>query len=202
MATNAAMVLAKPAAMKSRDLAALLADRLAQHSDVTEATVADKVATILPSACASAVENAETLVGAKVLVIDDELSVRVGMRVLLESWGCRVAACNCLAEAQLLLDDASDVDLIVADFRLPRHENGIETVRRLRERLGDVPALMVSGDTAPERLREAQASGLPFLHKPVSPEKLRETMLAVLRRSKAEDAAALRAVRNKRGALS
>ncbi len=34
------MVLAKPAAMKSRDLAALLADRLVQHSDVTEATVA------------------------------------------------------------------------------------------------------------------------------------------------------------------
>jgi signal transduction histidine kinase/CheY-like chemotaxis protein len=151
---------------------------------------------------ASAVENAETLAGAKVLVIDDELSVRVGMRVLLESWGCRVAACSCLAEAQPLLDDALDVDLIVADFRLPRHENGIETVRRLRERLGDVPALMVSGDTGPERLREAQASGLPFLHKPVSPEKLRETMLAALRRSKTEEAAARRAVRNDGGALS
>jgi arginyl-tRNA synthetase len=40
LSTNAAMVLAKPAAMKSRDLAALLAERLAAHSDVTEATVA------------------------------------------------------------------------------------------------------------------------------------------------------------------
>jgi hypothetical protein len=42
--------------------------------------------------------------------------------------------------------------------------------------------MMVSGDTAPERLREAQASGLPFLHKPVPAEKLRQTMLALLRR--------------------
>lgn len=130
-------------------------------------------------------DDAGALVGAKVLVIDDELSVRVGMRTLLESWGCRVAACSGFDEAQRLLDDyALAVDLIVADFRLPQHENGIETVRRLRVRLGDVPALMVSGDTAPERLREAQASGLPFLHKPVPADKLKQTLLAVLRAEK------------------
>jgi two-component system, sensor histidine kinase len=40
----------------------------------------------------------------------------------------------------------------------------------------------VSGDTAPERLREAQASGLPILHKPVPADKLRDTMLAALHR--------------------
>jgi len=128
-------------------------------------------------------EDADALDGISVMVIDDEPGVRLGMRALLESWGCRVAACSGLAEARQLLDEhAPDIGVIVADFRLPQNENGIETVRRLRERLGDVPALMVSGDTAPERLREAQASGLPFLHKPVSPEKLKETMLAVLRR--------------------
>lgn len=130
-----------------------------------------------------AVDDSRALVGARVLVIDDEPTVRVGMRSLLESWECRVMACSGLVEAQRLLDEYGfDVDVIVADFRLPQHENGIETVRRLRARLGDVPALMVSGDTAPERLREAQASGLPFLHKPVSADKLKETMLAVLRR--------------------
>ncbi len=130
----------------------------------------------------SPADDAGALVGTTVLVVDDELSVRLGMRTLLESWGCRVAACSGYVEAERLLDDyALDVDVIVADFRLPQHENGIETVRRLRARLGDVPALMVSGDTAPERLREAQASGLPFLHKPVSADKLRETMLAALR---------------------
>lgn len=130
-----------------------------------------------------AADDAGALAGVRVLVIDDELSVRLGMRTLFESWGCRVAACSGFDEAKRLLDDfALEVDLIVADFRLPQHENGIETVHRLRARLGDVPALMVSGDTAPERLREARASGLPLLHKPVSADKLRDTMLAVLRR--------------------
>ena len=149
---------------------------------VTLARVAGE-STLQHAPLAQTVDDSRALVGAKVLVIDDEPSVRVGMRTLLESWGCRVTACSGLVEAQRLLDDyALDVEVIVADFRLPQHENGIETVRRLRARLGDVPALMVSGDTAPERLREAQASGLPFLHKPVSADKLKETMLAVLRR--------------------
>ncbi len=149
---------------------------------LTLARVADS--SPLPQASrAPAADDASALVGARVLVIDDETSVRVGMRGLLESWGCRVMTCSGFDEAQRLLDDyALGVDVIVADFRLPQHENGIETVRRLRARLGDVPALMVSGDTAPERLREAQASGLPFLHKPVSAEVLKKTMLAVLRR--------------------
>jgi len=132
---------------------------------------------------AFAATDSAVLAGAKVLVVDDEPSVRVAMRTLLESWGCRVAVCSGFVEAERLLDDcALEVDVIVADFRLPQHENGIETVRRLRARLGDVPGLMVSGDTAPERLREAQASGLPLLHKPVSADTLKQTMLELLRR--------------------
>lgn len=127
--------------------------------------------------------NGAALDGVYVLVIEDEPAGRIGMRSLLEQWGCRVAACGGGDEAELLLDQhAPDVDLIVADFRLRQHENGIDTVRRLRTRLGNVPALLVTGDTAPERLREAQASGLPLLHKPVSAEKLKETMLAALQR--------------------
>ena len=67
-------------------------------------------------------------------------------------------------------------------FRLRQNESGVDTIRRLRERLGDVPALLVTGDTAPERLREAQASGLPLLHKPVQGDTLVQAMLAALQR--------------------
>ena len=37
-----------------------------------------------------------------------------------------------------------------------------------------VPAAIVTGDTSPERLREARASGHRLLHKPVAAEQLRE----------------------------
>jgi len=36
-----------------------------------------------------------------------------------------------------------------------------------------ISAFLIGGDTAPERLREAQESGHHMLHKPVSPRKLR-----------------------------
>jgi CheY-like chemotaxis protein/anti-sigma regulatory factor (Ser/Thr protein kinase) len=136
----------------------------------------------LPSSGGEAVPR--VLDGARVLVIDDESDVRAGMRALLEQLGCRVSVCSGYADAERMLDHEGleDVHLIVSDFRLRRHESGIDTVRRLRERLGNVPALLVSGDTAPERLREAQSSGLPLLHKPVAPEKLMEAMLAALGR--------------------
>ena len=136
-----------------------------------------------PAVIAALDADAAALEGRHILVLDDEPAVRVGMRELLELWGCRVAACSGYEEAQRLLDDFDlDVDVIVADLRLRQHENGIETVRRLRERVGDVPALLVTGDTAPERLREAQASGLPLLHKPVSGENLKQEIVAALKR--------------------
>ena len=124
------------------------------------------------------------LKGIRVLVIDDEPGVRAGMRTLLEELGCRVSVCSGYADADRLIDQdgLEDVEIIVSDFRLRRHESGIDTVRRLRERLGAVPALLVSGDTAPERLREAQSSGLPLLHKPVSADRLLGAMRAALSR--------------------
>jgi two-component system, sensor histidine kinase len=126
---------------------------------------------------------AAALEGTRVLVIDDEPAVRTAMQTLLETWGCRVTACASLDEAQRALDSQDGgADLILADLRLRNEENGIETVRRLRARLGEVPALLISGDTAPERLREAEASGLPLLHKPVPAETLRSQLLALLAR--------------------
>lgn len=44
----------------------------------------------------------------------------------------------------------------------------------MREVAGtEIPAALISGDTAPESVREAKASGHPVLLKPVTPAKLR-----------------------------
>jgi hypothetical protein len=45
----------------------------------------------------------------------------------------------------------------------------------------DIPAALVTGDTAPDRLREARESGLILLHKPVSNIKLRATVGNLIR---------------------
>jgi signal transduction histidine kinase len=110
-----------------------------------------------------------------VAVIDDEAAILDGMRVLLENWGCRVLTATSGAEVlQLLSARQHTPDLIVSDYRLRDGENGIALIRAIQAAWGaTIPGVLISGDTAPERLHEAQESGFHLLHKPVSPAKLR-----------------------------
>ncbi|HAF43723.1 MAG TPA: hybrid sensor histidine kinase/response regulator [Gallionellaceae bacterium] len=109
---------------------------------------------------------------ASVLVIDDDEIVRDGMLQLLCDWGCECEAVESIEEA-LAIARLRPPDVIISDYRLRKQRTGVEAIAAVRELLGaNLPALLITGDTAPERLREAQASGIPLLHKPVSPGKL------------------------------
>ncbi len=115
----------------------------------------------------------DLLANRTIVVVDDEASVRLGMQSLLESWGCRCVATPGAAEAIDALHNTAP-DFIIADFRLGDNKNGIEAVRALRAALGDnIPAVVLSGDTAVERLREVSAAGLTMLHKPLKAVRLR-----------------------------
>jgi signal transduction histidine kinase len=126
---------------------------------------------------------ADQTMGKLVLVIDDDALVLDSMRGVLKSWGCGVvtassgaAALACLAELE------RTPDLIISDYRLADGDNGIRAIERLRKALrAPVPAFLISGDTAPERLREARASGYYLLHKPVLPITLRATISQLLK---------------------
>lgn len=109
-----------------------------------------------------------TLAGRRILVIDDDETVRAAMQTLLGTWGCVARTVDNLQEAMAMRDFQPDI--IVSDYRLRDGQNGAEAIRHLRDHYGrPVPALLVTGDTAPERLREAMNSNLALLHKPVAP---------------------------------
>jgi len=113
--------------------------------------------------------------GTTVVVIDDEADVRDGMRTLLEGWGCIVVTDEDAAGAvgQLRARRLTP-DVVIADYRLREGATGVEAIARLQDDYGStLPGLIVTGDTAPERLSEARASGYTLLHKPVPPAKLR-----------------------------
>ncbi|MBI3561987.1 MAG: HAMP domain-containing protein [Gammaproteobacteria bacterium] len=115
------------------------------------------------------------LSGLFVVVIDDEILVRSGTEGVLRGWGCHVLSAGSGDELlALLAAHERTPDLIISDYRLRENENGIEVINRLRTHYATpISATLISGDTAPERLREARDSGYPLLHKPVSPAKLR-----------------------------
>lgn len=117
----------------------------------------------------------EHLAGLLTVVVDDEASVREGMGTLLEQWGCRAVLAGSEDEAVELLRGLGLVPgAIVVDFRLRDDRTGIEAIERLRREFGtDLPALIVTGDTAAERLQQARAGNYQLIHKPLQPAMLR-----------------------------
>ena len=120
--------------------------------------------------------------GKVVVLIDDEAIVLRGLSLVLEGWGYKVVAAASLDEAVRLLAALQQKPaVILADYRLREGRTGTEAVRSLRELFhAAIPSILITGDTAPERLREAEASGLSILHKPIQPpallRALRETL--------------------------
>lgn len=113
------------------------------------------------------------LQGLRVALIEDDPLVLTAMESLLGSWGCTVHLGTNLEDllAALAADDVPQV--IISDYRLGDC-SGIEAIAALRSRFGaELPAALVSGDTAPEVLAFCQQAGLPLLHKPVRPARLR-----------------------------
>lgn len=107
-----------------------------------------------------------------VLIIDDDTSVLEGMRELLESWGYRVVTAASLDEALGMLDEAPNA--IIADYRLQNEQTGTAAIHEIRRRFGPaIPALIITGDTAAQRLDEIAKEDIAFLHKPTPPGKLR-----------------------------
>jgi CheY-like chemotaxis protein len=67
--------------------------------------------------------------------------------------------------------------LIISDCRTHDQPGKTDPITVLREELGaDLPAILITGDTTPERLREAKAQGVTLVHKPISPEQLRQRL--------------------------
>jgi len=121
-----------------------------------------------------------SLEGLHVLAIDDDEAVLLGMQSLLQSWGCRCTVAGSGAEALARLGERRP-DLIITDFRLRHEETGKQVLQALRTRLGiAVPAIIMTGDTSPQRLRDAQSTSALLLHKPVSTGQLREAMVQLL----------------------
>jgi CheY-like chemotaxis protein len=121
--------------------------------------------------------------GKRIIVIDDDALVLDGMRGILQSWGCEVeTAVSGDAALAALARNGSLPDLIISDSGLADGQTGIQAIQRLRAAAGaPIPAFVITGDTAPERLREASSAGFHLLHKPVSLMALRTTLNRLLR---------------------
>lgn len=127
--------------------------------------------------------------GGNIFIVDDESTVLDALSGLVDVWGYRAYAGRDADETFVAwqADKAaahSPADLIIVDYRLEGGMIGTQAASRLFKHLGrQMPVIILTGDTSPERLREASASGYMLLHKPIDPGELLQAIQQLIQTS-------------------
>ena len=112
-----------------------------------------------------------------VLVVDDSAVARAMIIKTLRLAGVPMGEVHQAANGQEGLDvlDARWVDLIFVDINMPVM-NGEDMIRHVRDNPAwrDLPIVVVSTEGSQTRIERLQQQGARFVHKPFSPELVRE----------------------------
>ena len=114
-----------------------------------------------------------------VLLVDDEAEVLSALCTYLDQLGWSVKGVATGEQAEQALAAGFVPDVMAVDYRL-RNETGIEVIDRVRLRHPDLPAVIVTGETAPSRFGELSAAAGRVLHKPLAGEALARTLQEVV----------------------
>jgi len=108
----------------------------------------------------------------RILIVEDEENTRKGYEALLRKWGYEVLGINSAEEALAKFSEYRPA-VVIADIRLPGID-GLELLRRLGNQIGDVAAIVITGEGSEEREEEAiQAGAFWYLEKAQKPNLLR-----------------------------
>jgi DNA-binding NtrC family response regulator len=116
-----------------------------------------------------------------VLIVDDEPSICWGFRELLTDDGHEVSIASSAEEA---LDIAAETtpDAVILDVRLPGRD-GLSAIKDLRQRIGDVPIIVVTAfGNLQTAVRAVEEGAYDYLSKPFDLEQAAEILRRALRR--------------------
>jgi two-component system, NtrC family, nitrogen regulation response regulator NtrX len=139
---------------------------------------------------------------AQILLVDDEANIRRMLGALLRNEGFNVTEAASGNAALLLLDQA-DPDVVLLDLMMPPGPDGLETLKRIRDRGSTAPVIMMSGKAQlTDAVRAVKLGAFQFLEKPLTLEAVLVTVRSALElnRTRAENRA-LHAELARRGTL-
>ena len=129
-----------------------------------------------------------------VLVVDDSAVMRAMIVRTLRLTGLPLGDVHEAADGAEALDRLRQawVDLMLLDLNMPIM-NGMQVVERLRAdpETADLKVIVVSTEGSETRIDHLARQGVAFVHKPFTPEQLRDTVLRVTGISHEQAAAAL-----------
>jgi two-component system chemotaxis response regulator CheY len=129
-------------------------------------------------------------VSLNLLVVDDSAVMRAMIIKTLRLSGVELGelfqAGNGLEGLKVL--EANHVDLVLVDINMPVM-NGEEMIDRMKENpeMKDIPVVVISTEGSKARIESLQHKGATFIHKPFSPETIRDTAKHLLKMEGSDD---------------
>jgi two-component system, chemotaxis family, chemotaxis protein CheY len=118
-----------------------------------------------------------------ILIVDDSAVMRAMIRKTIELSGLRLGEIHQAADGRegLAALETNWIDLVIADINMPVM-NGEEMIERMQAApaLKSIPTIVVSTEGSRTRIDRLERSGVRFIHKPFTPEMIRDTVKSVL----------------------
>jgi PAS domain S-box-containing protein len=109
-----------------------------------------------------------TIRRARILLVEDDPTVRNAARLLLSVEGYSVTAVASLDEARQAASEGERIDILITDYHL-RDETGLAVIAALREIIGqDLKTLLITGDTSSVVRKISEDANLRIISKPVN----------------------------------
>lgn len=115
----------------------------------------------------------------RVMVIEDEPLIAMGLRMVLEAMGCDVRAVVDNSTDAVATAEGQELDLILADVRLKSGDDGISAVERILTN-HSIAVLFVTGNTG--ELESRGMGHMDVLSKPFMPAALERKVKKILAR--------------------
>lgn len=121
----------------------------------------------------------ESLLDLAVWIVDDDVDILDGLQLQLESWGCITRTFDSFEQVRdFAVNNDEFPGLLVTDLRLRNHKSGLDVIKLLSNRFGsELPTLIITGDTGPKELRSIKEIGAVMLHKPITEDVLKKTLV-------------------------
>ncbi|HVN42010.1 MAG TPA: PAS domain-containing hybrid sensor histidine kinase/response regulator [Steroidobacteraceae bacterium] len=135
-----------------------------------------------PRSEVATVASPASLVGCRVLCIDNNEEILAGMAALLSRWDVTVLGAAS-AEAARRIFETEGPDLVLADYHLGDDDcNGLELLGALRRGERAATGALITADPSAAVAERARELGYPLLRKPVKPAALRALLSALAAR--------------------
>ncbi len=126
---------------------------------------------------------------AGILVVDDELSMREFLKILLEKEGHRVTTAA-EGKSALALAEQAPFDLLISDIRMPGM-TGLELLARIKELRPETAVIMITAFASPDDAVTAMKHGaFDYITKPFNVEEIKKVIRAAMRKKPQAGAAA------------